>query len=71
MGGDMTQDARETVLDCLMIREAHLQEQVDTWLRRGAKLSRKNKDGLIAAAREEIERIRVARKEMMAEGLPT
>jgi hypothetical protein len=63
----VTAGARETVLDCLMIRELHLQEQIDTWLRRGAKLSRKNKDGLIAAAREEIERIQAARREMMAE----
>ena len=63
----MTPEARDIVLDCLMIRELHLQEQIDTWLRRGAKLSRKNKDGLIAAAREEIERIQAARREMMAE----
>jgi hypothetical protein len=56
----MTPEARDIVLDCLMIRELHLQEQIDTWLRRGAKLSRKNKE-------EEIERIRVARKEIMAE----
>jgi len=65
----VTPEARDTVLDCLLIREEDLRERIAVWMRKGGKATRTSKDGLIADAQAEIARIAEARRQMIVENL--